>query len=129
MIAMLRAEWSKSLSVPEFIALSQRLDDELRRIRSERGIDPPMIWCPRCQKRVRSAPPRVSVRAAILALERFAITEPEIVITLKREWRRYQAKEGLDIYGQESIDRETSANGSPASECLMACWTAACSYH
>ena len=36
MIAMLRAEWSKSLSVPEFIALSQRLDDELRRIRSER---------------------------------------------------------------------------------------------
>jgi hypothetical protein len=36
----------------------------------------------------------------ILAWERFASADPEIVITLKREWRRYQAEEALDIYGE-----------------------------
>ena len=102
MIDMLRAEWHSSMAWPEFIELTSRLDTTLQTIRSERNIQPPMMWCPKCKARHRSAPPKVSVRAAILSLGRFGITDVETVKTLEKGWKRYRAENELDLYGKSA---------------------------
>ena len=84
MIEMLRTEYDATLSIPEFVAFTDRLDGILQRIRAGRHIVPPMFWCPCCGKRVRSAKPRVSVRAAILALGRFGIADRPMVKALEK---------------------------------------------
>jgi len=66
------------MSNDELISLRDRLDETLQKIRNERNIIPSMMWCPKCQKRHRSAPPKVLVRAMILALKRFKIASETV---------------------------------------------------
>jgi hypothetical protein len=71
----------------ELIGLTADLDKTLQDIRAARNIQPPMMWCPNCQARHRSAPPRVSVRATILALGRFGVANAETVNALENSGR------------------------------------------
>jgi hypothetical protein len=79
LIDMLRADWTDSFSWAEVILLRDRLDETLQRIRRSRDILPPMMYCRACQERHRAAPPRVSVRALLLALPRYDIASEEVV--------------------------------------------------
>jgi hypothetical protein len=99
MIETLGQAWSPSLSETEWIALRDHLDTILQMIRSERNIQPAMMWCPNCQARHRSAPPKVSVRAMILALGRFEIAPAAEVKALERRWNTYRKHHHLDRYG------------------------------
>jgi hypothetical protein len=117
MIEMLRTECDAAISFPELVALTDRVDGTLQRIRAERSIAPPMMWCPQCRKRVRSAGPRVSVRAAILALGRFAIEERDAVKTLEKKWKHYQREKSLDDYGHKVTMGRESVNVPAADEC------------
>lgn len=120
LIELLRARWQPSLSWDALIALCDDLDALLQRIRTERGILPPMMWCRCCQVRRRAAPPRVSVRAAILALARFGIAGEDEVKALEKGWARHRKATGLDLRGkvpaEKSPDQEHSHAGSPSAE-------------
>jgi hypothetical protein len=108
MIEMLREEWNPSMSYEELISLRDRLDVALQTIRTDRNILPPLMWCPHCTKRQRSAPSKVSIRAIILALGRFRIVPENEVKTLDKHWKKYIKENGLDIYGNKKqviIDR------------------------
>ena len=98
-IETLGQTWSPSMSATELIALRDCLDTSLQTIRSERNIQPAMMWCPNCQARHRSAPPKVSVRAMILALSRFDIASAAEVKALERQWNTYRKRHQLDRYG------------------------------
>ena len=78
MIGILKTDWNVSMSWEEIIQFRDRLDQTLQGIRTTRNIQPAMMWCPKCQTRHRSAPPKVSVGALILALSRFKVEEEEI---------------------------------------------------
>ncbi|PON12722.1 hypothetical protein C2W62_38120 [Candidatus Entotheonella serta] len=101
MIETLGQSWSPSMSETDLIALRDRLDTTLQTIRSERDIQPPMMWCPGCQARHRSAPPKVSVRAMILALGRFELALTSEVKALERRWNTYRKNHQLDRYGMK----------------------------
>ncbi len=101
MIEMLREGWNSSMSCEDLISLRNRIDATLQSIRAEREILPAMMWCPTCQKRHRSAPPKVSVRATILAMGRFGIALEAEVKSLEKLWKKYMKEKGLDIYGKE----------------------------
>jgi hypothetical protein len=118
MIEMLRTEYDVTFSIPELVAFTDRLDGTLQRIRAERRIVPPMFWCPYCRKRVRSARPRVSVRAAILALGRFGIADRRMVKSLEKKWKRHQKEKSLDNYGHQVAAGTESPNAPAADECL-----------
>jgi len=83
MIEILRARWSDTMPFEELIELTAELDANLQAIRTARDIQPPMMWCPNCRRRHRSADPRVSVRATILAWGRFGVVSPEAVKALE----------------------------------------------
>ena len=97
---MLKTDWNASMSWEEIIQLRDSLDETLQELRKDRNIQPAMMWCPKCQMRHRSAPPRVSVRAMILALGRFNIEDEEIVNKIEKKWKSYQAKNKLDLCGK-----------------------------
>jgi hypothetical protein len=100
MIALLRSAWRGSPTQPELIALTERVDCLLQDIRRQRNILPPMMRCPRCKTRHRVAPPRVSVRAMLLAVERFGIAAPAEIRALEKDWKKYRVENGLDLYGK-----------------------------
>src|SRR4029434_570578 len=101
MIAMLRQAADPAMSVEAVLVLRDRLDAKLQHIRRTRQIRPAMMWCPHCQAHHRAAPPRVSVRATILALGRFAAVAPTDVQAIEKHWNRYRRQHQLDRYGQE----------------------------
>jgi hypothetical protein len=83
------------------LALRDRLETTLETMRSERHILPAMMWCPHCQARHRSAPPKVSVRALILALGRFGMASASEVKALECRWNTYRNRHQLDRYGMK----------------------------
>jgi len=112
MIDRLRETWRAELGVDDLIALAQSLDRLLQDIRTKRGIRPPTILCRKCGKRGPAAAPRISVRATILAAERFGFATMADVKELERRWKSHRSKEGLDLYGRfvGAVDRGRGAN-------------------
>jgi hypothetical protein len=102
MVAVLRQDWDRSMSMGELIELRDRLDSMLTSIRSERGIMTAMMTCSSCGSTGHAAHPRVSVRALILALARFEIASVEEARRLEKSWNRYRRREKLDVYGKEA---------------------------
>ena len=100
MVEILRARWHCSMSMADLIELRGQLNSMLQSIRSERHILPPLMYCRHCKTQHRAAAPRVSVRALILALSRFAIISPDETRDLEKSWKRYRQSEQLDLYGQ-----------------------------
>jgi hypothetical protein len=101
MIAMLRKAADPAMSVDAVLLLRDRLDATLQRIRRTRQILPAMMWCPHCQAPQRAAPPRVSVRATLLAFGRFADMATPEVQALEKRWNSYRRQHQLDRYGQK----------------------------
>jgi hypothetical protein len=100
MIDILREGWSDSLSWDEIVHLRDLLDETLQRIRTAGRILPPMMYCRACGRRHRSAPPRVSVRALLLALPRYGIASERAAKELERRWSMHRKANGLDLYGK-----------------------------
>jgi len=50
MIEALRQEWKPEMAWEQVIALRDRLDAMLKDIRFSRGIRPPTMWCPVCNR-------------------------------------------------------------------------------
>ncbi len=111
LVELLRARWRSSLTWGEWIALGRDLDRLLQEIRTERQILPPMITCRCCQVRARARPPRVSVRAAILALGRFGLAPEAEVKALNKAWAKHRKANGLDLYGQPGSDAPEELHG------------------
>lgn len=118
MVGVLRCDWDRSMSMAKLIELRERLDAMLQSIRSERGILPVVMTCPKCGAKGQAAPPRVSVRAVILSLGRFGIASVEEVQALEKLWMRYRRDEQLDLYGGHEAGHITpdGADG-PAASC------------
>lgn len=110
MIVTLRHEWKRPMSCADLIELRDRQDAMLQAIRSERKILSPIMKCSKCHWVGRMAPPKVSVRALILALARFGIAHPEEVRKLEKEWSLYRKQNQLDLYGK----RQQSTTGNCA---------------
>ena len=103
MIAMLRQADDPAMSMDAVLRLRDRLDVTLHHLRRTRQILPAMMWCPHCQAHHRAAPPRVSVRATLLALGRFADMATTDIQALETRWNRYRRQHQLDRYGQKEV--------------------------
>lgn len=109
MVEQVRQTWRRDLGIDEVIALARSLDRSLQSIRTERGIRPPMIRCPRCGTYGPAAARRVSVRATILAAGRFGITTRAEVKRLERSWRDHRSRRGLDLSGDPVVPPDQAA--------------------
>ncbi len=114
MVEVLRREWKPDIPWEEIIALRDCLDSMLQQIRLSRGIRPPTMWCPVCNKRTQQASPSVSVRAVIFALGRFGIASQTEFKSLEKRWAKHRKENKLNRNGRPSqaITRPSS-DGPP----------------
>ncbi|MBI4820899.1 MAG: hypothetical protein HY791_31840 [Deltaproteobacteria bacterium] len=98
--------------------MTTELDQELQRIRAERNILPPMFYCPHCKRRERGAPTHISVRALLLAVARNGIDDEDAIAAMERDWKRFRAQNGLDVYGKKaaaSVEDDPPTHSPPTS--------------
>ena len=101
---ILKERWNSASTISQHFKLLTELNNKLNQIRIELDIQPPMMWCPNCQKRHRSKFRDVSITAMYYALQRFELCKEEDIKKLKRDWNKYSKSENIDIYGNKIID-------------------------
>lgn len=107
---ILKGRWNSKLSPEQHFDLVNDLNKKLKQIRTDLDIQPPMMWCPKCQKRHRSKFTDVSITAMYYALKRFELCENDEFNKLLREWKKYSKSENIDIYCNEKIDKNIVKN-------------------
>ncbi len=99
----LKENWKANLTIPKHFKLVSELDNKLNQIRAERNIQPPMMWCAKCQERHRSKLRSISITAMYFALKKFDnCTEIEFKKFIKN-WKVYSKEKNIDIYGNEVL--------------------------
>ena len=110
---LLKDNWNTNLTIPEQFELVTGLNNKLNQIRTERNIQPPMMWCPNCQERHRSRFMDVSITAVYFALKRFDICTENEFNELRKKWKIYSKEKNLDIYGKV-VDKTTMKQSTKA---------------
>jgi len=103
---ILGERWNSTLTIPQQFELVSDLNNKLHQIRTEGEIQPPMMWCPKCQKRHRSKFTGVSITAMYYALKRFELCSEDDFKKLKSNWNNYSKTENIDIYGKAIIEKK-----------------------
>ena len=101
MLEELKASWSKTMSWDELADFCARMSERRKQIRRERGIQPTMMWCPKCEKRTRSSVLNVSIRSALFALKKDGLLDEADFTQLDKSWMRHKKKHRLDAYGRK----------------------------
>jgi hypothetical protein len=104
---ILRSKWRKGFSIQDQFELNQELNSRLNQIRNNGNMQPPIIWCPSCEKRHRGGFTGVSFTATYFALEKEGIIDHSEFLSLKKEWNKYSKMEGIDVYGEKITQTET----------------------
>jgi len=111
MIDELATSWSKAMGWDELADFCSRMTEIRKKIRHERGIQPPRIRCSNCGKVSRSDISGVSIRSALFALKKHnIITEAEFK-DLEKSWMKYKARNDLDAYGRKAQKSRGKTNG------------------
>ena len=103
---ILKNKWNSKLSIEQHFDLVTDLNKKLQQIHTDLKIQPPMMWCPKCQKRHRSKFTDVSITAMYYALKRFELCDEQEFKKLKKEWTKYSKTNDIDIYGKIKITEE-----------------------
>ena len=103
---ILKNKWNSKLSIEQHFDLVTDLNKKLQQIRTDLKIQPPIMWCPKCQKRHRSKFTDVSITAMYYALKRFELCDEQEFKKLKKEWTKYSKTNDIDIYGKIKITEE-----------------------
>lgn len=96
---ILKEKWRADLTIPEHFMLVYELDSKLNQIRKEGNMTPPMMWCPKCQKKERSRFLQVSITGMYYALKGMGIVSEEQFKKLIKDWKAHSKLENIDTYG------------------------------
>lgn len=107
---ILKERWNSKMSIEQHFDIVNDLNNKLIQIRTDLNIQPPMMWCPNCQKRHRSKFTDVSITAMYYALKRFEVCGNDEFNRLLMEWKKYSKSENIDIYGKEKPDKSIKKN-------------------
>lgn len=83
--AILKERWNSKMTIEQHFDIVNDLNNKLTQIRTDLNIQPPMMWCPNCQKRHRSKFTDVSITAMYYALKRFEVCGNDEFNKLLRE--------------------------------------------
>jgi hypothetical protein len=100
LIDELRTAWQRDADWDSIIGLRDRLQNTLEEILASRDITPATLTCRDCGHSGPSAPPRISVRAMLLATKRFKIESADVVGRLDSAWSKHRVVHSLDPYGR-----------------------------
>ena len=106
---ILKEKWKPDLTIHEHFMLVYDLDSKLNQIRKDGNMSPPMMWCPKCQKRERSKFSQVSITGMYYALKGMEIISEDQFKKLIKDWKTYSKLEKINSYGNP-IELKTTEN-------------------
>jgi hypothetical protein len=104
MLGMLKKEWKPSMTWEQFGALCERLTEVRTKIRKERGIKGPRMFCRHCNELHEMDLGPVTIRAGLFALNKEGLLTDEELKKLDADWRRYRTKHHLNGCARESAE-------------------------
>ncbi len=116
MLEVLTAAWSPSTTWDELIELCGRITDLRTELRQSRGIQAPLMKCPKCGSASRSDIKGVSIRSALFALRKVGAISDSDFQRLDCDWKKHRAARGLDALGKTN-DTSSSATTHDPSGC------------
>jgi hypothetical protein len=93
------------------------MTEKRKRIRLERDIQPPMMWCPKCGKRTRAGVSNVSIRSALFALKKDGLISEAELKELDKSWMMHKKKNGLDASGRKTETPRDEGTGETDTRC------------
>jgi hypothetical protein len=96
---ILRDRWKDNLSFSDQFNIVSELHNKLNQIRKDGNMVPPMMWCPKCQKRERSRFLQVSITGMYYALKGMEIISEDQFKKLIKNWKVYSKLEKINTYG------------------------------
>jgi hypothetical protein len=120
MLEVLQEEWNSSLSWEQFGALCERLTELRTKIRKERGIRGPRMFCRHCNAVHEMELGQVTIRSGLFALRKGGLLTDEERKTLDNEWRKYRTKHRLDGCARKKA--EPANCSEPGDDAPMQCF-------
>jgi hypothetical protein len=117
MVRALVAAWSSSITWEELARICGRLTEMRAHIRTSRGIQAPLIRCPRCGCVSRSDIRGITISSALFALREGGVLSDADFDRLDLAWKKHRAARGLDALGREPGTSPDSAPGGRSSCC------------
>lgn len=100
MLVELQKQWSRTLSWEDCGVLCERMTEARTKLKLEKGLQGPMMHCPRCNAvhEMRLAP--ITIRSLLFALRKQGVLSDPELNQLDAAWKRYRAKHRLDGCGK-----------------------------
>jgi len=117
MLDDLRSFWTKETAWERLANFCERMTEKRKRIRLKRGIQPPMMWCPKCGKRTRAGVSNVSIRSALFALKKDGLISEAELKELDKSWMKHKKKNGLDASGRKTEEPRDEGTGQTNTRC------------
>lgn len=114
MVEALTSAWSAATDWNELADLCSRLTELRDRIRSSRGMEPPLMTCPTCGSVSRAVLKDVSISSALFALRKAEVLSDAEFERLDRDWKKHRATQGLDAFGRKKPGAARGTSDSAA---------------
>ncbi len=122
MLDDLRSFWSKESGWEQLADFCERMTEKRKAIRLARGIQSPMMWCPKCEERTRGGVSKVSPRSALFALKKGGLISEAELKELDKSWMKHRKKNGLDAYGRKTaVGKAETPRGEGSSGAAPGC--------
>ena len=129
MLDDLKSLWSKEIAWETLADFCERMTEKRKRIRLERGIQPPRPVplplgerCPKCGQ-ISSGnasskdPLAVSIRSALFALKNSGFITESTFKELDKDWMKHKKANGLDAFGRKTATPPDEGTTSRARGC------------
>ncbi len=114
MLEELDREWSLSLSWEEYGVLCDRMTEMRARLRQDKGIKNPQMWCRHCNELHEMTLAPLTIRSMLFALRKQGRLTEEELKNLDKTWQRYRRKNRLDARAKK-VAEPGSPNATSAS--------------
>ena len=99
MIEELKKIWKISMSWEEYAALASEMTVLRSKIRENKGITSPQMFCKGCGGIHGMDPIPIEIRSILFALKKAELLDDDQFSRLDKEWKKYQRLHRLDCHG------------------------------
>jgi len=119
MIEELKRTWSRAMTWKDLADFCERMTEKRKRIREERGIQPPKMRCNQCGGSLlpMADVSGISIRSALFILKNNGVITEDEFKEIDKSWMKHKKKNGLDAYGRKSKAVRDEAPGGTNTGC------------
>lgn len=105
MLEELKNRWKLDMSWNECIQLCRNATATRTKLKKEKGIAGPLMFCKNCNDYHEMSPMPIGIRSLLFALKKEGLIDDHTFEIKDKEWKKYQRKHQLDAIGNPKKQR------------------------